>query len=110
MSKIAKNKTEERDIKLEARRAVEKCTCGDERRDMCSHFSEGELKATISKIKKGRAPGADGVTNDMLDQLTPTAKRHLSIFNKCWSTAEIPAAWRRVEIIAILKKGKNGGL
>ena len=108
VSRIPKNKREDRDIKLEARRASEKCACDDRRDGICSPFTQGELTAAISKIKNGRAPGVDGVTNDMIHHLPSTAQRHLlAIFNKCWKTAEVPAAWRRAEIVAIPKKGKN---
>jgi hypothetical protein len=91
VSQIPKNKNQDRHVKLEARRATENCTCDNRRNELCSPFSEGELSAALAKLRKGRAPGVDGITNDMLQQLSTTAKRHLlELYNKCWKSAEVP--------------------
>ena len=68
----------------------------------------GELEAAIQKLKPKKAPGPDGVTNDMLKRLGPAAKNTLlAIFNRCWHAGELPSIWKEAHIIPILKKGKE---
>ena len=44
----------------------------------------------------------------MLHQLPEIARKHLlTLMNKSWTTCDVPATWRRAEIIAIPKKGKD---
>ena len=108
VSRIPKNKADDRETTLSAKRAVKKCSCRGERSDICRPFTPQELDLAIAKLRKGKAPGADGITNDMLHQLSSLAKHHLlHLFNACWESADVPASWRRAEIVAILKKKKN---
>ena len=83
-------------------------TCCNGGRDaICSPFSRRELLLAIRKQRKGRCPGVDQVTNDMLHQLSPSAERHLlAVLNWSWRAGEVPASWRATEIVAIPKKGK----
>ena len=107
VSRLPKDKPNDHPIKIEARRAMNQRCCNGNRDEICSPFSRRELLLAIRKLRKGRSPGIDQVTNDMLHQLSPTAERHLlAVLNWSWRTGEVPASWRAAEIVAIPKKGK----
>ena len=107
VSRLPKNKTSDHSIKIEARRATSQTCCNGGRDAICSPFSRRELLLAIRKLRKGRSPGVDQVTNDMLHQLSPSAERHLlAVLNWSWRAGEVPASWRAAEIVAIPKKGK----
>ena len=107
VSRLPKDKASDHPIKIEARRASSQTCCNGGRDDICSPFSRRELLFGIRKLRKGRSPGVDQVTNDMLHQLSPTAERHLlEVLNWSWRTGVVPASWRAAEIVAIPKKGK----
>ena len=107
VSRLTKQKTSDHPIKIEARRATSQTCCNGGRGDICSPFSRRELLQAIKKLKKGRSPGVDQVSNDMLHQLSPLAERHLlELLNWSWRSGVVPPAWRAAEIVAIPKKGK----
>ncbi len=55
-----------------------------------------------------KAPGPDGVCNEFLKHLGPVGRRLLlELLNDSWRTGQVPADWRRAEIVPILKKGKD---
>ena len=107
VSRLPKDKTSDHSIKIEARRAMSQPCCSGDRTAICSPFSRRELLLAIRKLRKGRSPGTDHVTNDMLHQLSSAAERQLlEVLNWSWRTGEVPASWRAAEIVAIPKKGK----
>merc|ERR1711879_418458 len=60
------------------------------------------------KLKNKKAPGVDGVTNDMLKHLGPGAKNTLlKIFNSSWHSGKFPTRWKEAQIRPSLKKGKD---
>ncbi|GFO14596.1 RNA-directed DNA polymerase from mobile element jockey [Plakobranchus ocellatus] len=70
-------------------------------------FTVNELDIALRKDKPGKAPGLDGVTQDMLTHLGPRAKGTLlNLFNRTWTSGELPRAWRTAVLVPILKKGK----
>ncbi|GFN90799.1 reverse transcriptase-like protein [Plakobranchus ocellatus] len=70
-------------------------------------FTAIELDTTLQKGKPGKAPGLDGVTQEMLSHLGPRAKDTLlNLFNRTWKSEELPRAWRTAVLVPILKKGK----
>jgi hypothetical protein len=67
-----------------------------------------ELNKAISSLQTKKAPGPDGVTNDMLRRLGPKAKQVLiSIYNTSWKEGTVPTSWKTAHIISIHKKGKD---
>ena len=67
-----------------------------------------ELEEALKKMKQKKAPGPDGITNEMLKHLGPGAKRTLlRIYNQSWSTGTVPTMWREAVIRPIPKKGKD---
>ncbi|XP_043231036.1 uncharacterized protein LOC122386167 [Amphibalanus amphitrite] len=108
---LAKPCQEDHAIKLSSRRAGKTCECGDTKEGFCSPFSRRELQHALSKLKPGKSPGPDMVSNDMLRQLSPTGETELlRVLNRSWTEGTVPASWRAAEIVAIPKKGKSPAL
>ena len=75
---------------------------------MTTAFSMAELNAAIRKLKTKKAPGKDGIPNDMIRNLGPTARRKLLlIINQSWNSGKLPDRWREAVIIPIRKKQKD---
>ena len=75
---------------------------------ICAPLTAGELDATLEKLPLKKAPGPDGMCYEFLKQLGPAGRRVLlSILDTSWRTGEVPAVWRRAEIIPLLKKHKD---
>ena len=67
-----------------------------------------ELEEALKKMKQKKAPGPDGITNEMLKHLGPGAKRTLlRIYNQSWSTGTVPTIWKEAVIRPIPKKEKD---
>ena len=74
---------------------------------MKADFSLYELQKAIHKLKTKKAPGPDGITNEMLKHLSPAAKEALLfIFNQSWKKGTVPNTWKEAIIIPVAKKGK----
>ena len=71
-------------------------------------FTEKELKEGMKQLQKEKSPGPNDITNEMLQQLGPSAKKTLlNIFNASWKNASVPQSWRDATMIPIHKKGKD---
>ena len=67
-----------------------------------------EIEAAIKQLKCKKAPGPDGVTNDMIKHLGPADKKTLlELFNELWKNGTVPVLWKKATIIPIHKKGKD---
>ena len=67
-----------------------------------------EMKATIKKMKKKKAPGPDKITNEMLQHLgTLALVTLLEILNLSWRQGQVPQCWKEAIMMPILKRGKN---
>ena len=87
----------------------EVCDCEEEsaESEQCKPFNKGELQEAIRQLKSGKAPGPDGITNDMIKHLND--KGHttlLHLINTSLKKKETPDIWKKAIIIPILKKGK----
>ena len=75
---------------------------------MTDAIQKDELEAEIRTLKTKKAPGPDGVINDMILHLGPTDKKAiLALFNKSWKSGTVPALWKKATVIPIYKKGKD---
>ena len=73
---------------------------------VCRRYSMTELEAALSQMKNG-APGPDGVTPQMLKELSTKGKKILlRVLNYSLATGQVPTAWRRANIVPIQKNGK----
>ena len=72
----------------------------------CRLYSMTELEVALSQMKNG-APGPDGVTPQMLKELSNKGKKILlRVLNHSLSSGQVPTAWRRANIVPIHKTGK----
>ena len=61
-----------------------------------------------SRLQLKKAPGHDGISNEMLRQLGPVARGALlDIINRSWRSAEVPRQWRQATVVPIPKPGKD---
>ena len=68
-----------------------------------------EVTAAIKAMKSGKAPGADGVTAEMLKaDVNVTAPIVTEIFKQIWEEGQIPEAWKTGLIFKLPKKGDLG--
>ena len=76
--------------------------------EMNSPFKMEELKAALSCLSLKKAPGPDEITNEMLINMGPQAKKKLlQLFNDSWRTGIVPEVWKEATILPIHKKGKD---
>ena len=62
---------------------------------MTQKLSMGELQKAIRKLKKKKAPGPDGITNEMLMHLpSASLQKLLDIFNLTWEKGDVPQQWK----------------
>ena len=67
-----------------------------------------ELEEALKKIKQKKAPGPDGIKNEMLKHLGPGAKRFLlRIYSESWSTGTVPIILKEALVKPIPPKGKR---
>ena len=67
-----------------------------------------ELNSAIRNLKPKKAPGPDGVSNDVLKHLGPIARKTLlEIFNCSWNKGLVPEVWKTAHLVPVLKKGKD---
>eukprot|EP00660_Eupelagonema_oceanica_P019204 gene19204-biopygen7321 len=92
-------------------RSASQTRCGAMRADldaMRRPFSAAELGVVLRSLRKRKAAGPDAIANEMLSHLGPKGREALlALCNASWASAEVPRAWRRAEIIPLLKKGKD---
>ena len=75
---------------------------------MTEAISMEEVELAIRQVKCKKAPGPDGVTNDMIKNFGLLTKRTLlKLFNESWKTGTVPVMWKKATIIHIHKKGKD---
>ena len=68
-----------------------------------------EVTAAIKAMKSGKAPGADGVTAEMLKaDVNVTAPILTEIFKQIWEESQIPEEWKTGLIFKLPKKGDLG--
>src|SRR5678815_5675445 len=69
-----------------------------------------EYKEAIKRMKKGKAPGEDGVAVELVVEGGEELRgRIISLMNKCWREGKVPERWGKAIIIPIYKgKGDAG--
>eukprot|EP01133_Synstelium_polycarpum_P016836 gene16836-20020_t len=65
-----------------------------------------DIKNSISKLSNRKAPGRDGVYNELIKSLPPTGiQALLDIYNACLALEDVPAAWKKGTIYPVFKDG-----
>ncbi|XP_037503495.1 uncharacterized protein LOC119378407 [Rhipicephalus sanguineus] len=67
------------------------------------------LNAALARTKRRSAPGADGITYQMLRNLDLAARqRLLRAFNDVWQSGTLPEAWLTAVVVPVRKHGRPG--
>ena len=67
-----------------------------------------ELTDVLNTVEDDESPGEDSIQNIMIKNLpSKTMKFMLNIFNRIWTSQEIPKQWKNSIKIPILKAGKQ---
>ena len=68
------------------------------------HITTADVRKAISNLKSGKAPGRDGITNNMIKKLAPAISFPLSrLFNLSFTTGKFPTDWKLAKIVPIYK-------
>ncbi|XP_058987522.1 RNA-directed DNA polymerase from mobile element jockey isoform X1 [Musca domestica] len=71
-------------------------------------FSFAELQKVLDMKKKPSAAGLDGITYEMVNNLSIQSKHHLLVaYNKLWRNCNYLDEWREIKIVPIPKKDKD---
>ena len=63
---------------------------------MTDDLTMAELNDAIRRLKSKKAPGKDGVCNEMIKHLGKNARQKLlELFNLSWKSGIFPAAWKK---------------
>ena len=108
-SRIQKNKTVDKPRVHAHRKAVGKCSnCDGQQLGMCCPFSMEELKTGMKRLRNGKSPGEDDISNEMIRHLSEPAKETLlKLYNLSWKLKICPKEWKSAEIVTIPKPGKD---
>ena len=69
-------------------------------------FTMDELRIAVSSLENGKAPGIDGLINEIL-KLTDFHPILLEIINKAYVTKSVPLEWLMSVLIPVFKKGDS---
>ena len=68
--------------------------------------SKDEIKAAIRKLKRNKSPGSDGIPAELIKSAGDSFTDYLyQLFQRIWSTLEMPSEWSLSMITPIYKKG-----
>ena len=70
-------------------------------------FGREEIIKQLRKLKKGKAPGENGIENEAWRLMPKEIEALMSLINKIWKEGGIPEAWNRGVISPIYKKGEK---
>ena len=71
-------------------------------------LSKNELEKNIKKLKNGKAPGQDRISNEMIKASYPVIhKAYLKLFNLIFSSQHVPENWCKSIITPIHKSGNK---
>ena len=69
-------------------------------------FTEEEVERAITRMKRHKAQGVDGITSDITKLGGPIVLTYLTnIFNNILKTKQIPDSWHEAKIVILFKKG-----
>lgn len=70
-----------------------------------------EVKAAIRSLtSQSKATGYDPISYHLIKHLGEEATKIVHSYQRCWTTEQIPKAWKTADVIGILKEGKPANL
>ena len=71
-------------------------------------ITEAEILGALRKLKKGKAPGPDGLSSDFFQHAMDVHIKFLvPLFNKIFSTGDYPGSWSNAVLFPLHKKGST---
>ena len=75
------------------------------------NITKEEIKRALKGMKRGKTPGEDGISIDLiLDAGDIATVKLANLFNKCLLSGKTPKAWKNATIILLHKKGDKKDL
>jgi len=76
--------------------------------NLCEEVSNTEMTQAIHNLKCGKSPGPDNIHPEFIKNLGPSGLKWLvAFFSTCMRLNLLPKIWRKANITAILKPGKD---
>jgi hypothetical protein len=76
--------------------------------EVSKDFTMEELEAAINTLSAGKAAGMDGIFPEFLKHVGPLMKTWLlAVFNEILLSGQLPKAFKKSKVIAVLKPGKE---
>lgn len=67
-----------------------------------------KLEAVFRSLNKGKAPGVDGLTLEVIELLFRVNKDlFLALMNKCLKEGVFPSSWKQADLVLFNKAGKD---
>ena len=96
------------DVRTQTRAVLQNTASAGSDQRMTECLTLQELEEALTKTRQKKAPGPDGITNEMLKHLGPGAKPFLlHIYNQSWLTGTVPTIWKEALIRPIPKDGRD---
>ena len=68
-------------------------------------FSTDEFKYAISRMRMGKSPGIDGITNGMILQVALAIPSFMeAMYDSCLKEGLFPKPWKAARVVALLKR------
>lgn len=70
---------------------------------------EEEINTAMQRMKPGtKAPGPDGIRGKIwINSMDHMARRILQLYNECFRQGKFPSAWKKANLILLIKPGKD---
>lgn len=79
---------------------------GEKEEEEEEHITKEELIEHLKKLKKGKAPGENGIENEAWRLMSEEiGEAFIKLVNKIWNEGGIPEEWNRGLICSIYKRG-----
>lgn len=73
------------------------------------YITEGEVEQAANEMKTGKAPGPDGVPQEVISALAKRHPRYISeVMNVVIKRGAIPSEWKEARVVLLLKEKKEG--
>lgn len=77
------------------------------RQPFSTPFTSEDIQVSIKRLKLGKAPGTDGITNQVIREAPGALSTILaSLLNACVKTGKYPRCWKQANTIILKKPGK----
>lgn len=73
-----------------------------------AEFDVGEVASAVWKMSMGKAPGMDGVTNEMIKRVYESVPEFIkSMYDSCLKEGLFPKKWKEARVVVLLKSSEK---